>query len=90
LVLRSFYHHLPFLQAVSYEEGEALAREYNIHFFETSAKQDLNVEKSFVTIATEVKERLMVDGGSGPAPSSGHKLAPGAGAAASSKGGCCK
>ena len=41
-----------------------LAREYNIHFFETSAKQDMNVEKSFITIATDVKERLMVDGGS--------------------------
>jgi Ras-related protein Rab-8A len=50
------------LQAVSFEEGETLAREYNIHFFETSAKQDMNVEKSFITIATDVKERLMVDG----------------------------
>lgn len=44
-----------------------LAREYNIHFFETSAKQDMNVEKSFITIATDVKERLMVDGGSSAA-----------------------
>lgn len=42
-----------------------MAREYNIHFFETSAKQDMNVEKSFITIATDVKDRLMVDGGSG-------------------------
>ena len=52
---------------MSFEEGETLAREYNIHFFETSAKQDMNVEKSFITIATDVKDRLMVDGGSGGA-----------------------
>ena len=51
------------------EEGETLAREYNIHFFETSAKQDMNVEKSFITIATDVKDRLMVDGGSSGASS---------------------
>lgn len=56
-----------FVQTVSFEEGETLAREYNIHFFETSAKQDMNVEKSFITIATDVKDRLMVDGGSGGA-----------------------
>jgi hypothetical protein len=40
-----------------------LAKEYNINFFETSAKQDINVEKCFLTIATEVKDRLIVDGG---------------------------
>lgn len=75
-------------RAISYEEGEALAKEYNIHFYETSAKQDLNVEKSFITIATDVKNRLIADGGAGPVPG-GHKLAPGGGAAATKKGGCC-
>jgi small GTP-binding protein len=61
-------------RAVSFEEGDALAKEYNIHFFETSAKQDLNVEKSFLTIATEVKDRLLVDGGSGVSNAGGKKL----------------
>ena len=61
-------------RAVSFEEGEALAKEYNIHFYETSAKQDMNVEKGFVTIATDVKERLMVDGGSGGPSTGGHKV----------------
>eukprot|EP00598_Pedospumella_elongata_P001738 CAMPEP_0184970538 /NCGR_PEP_ID=MMETSP1098-20130426/2982_1 /TAXON_ID=89044 /ORGANISM="Spumella elongata, Strain CCAP 955/1" /LENGTH=206 /DNA_ID=CAMNT_0027492483 /DNA_START=88 /DNA_END=708 /DNA_ORIENTATION=- len=75
-------------RAISYEEGEALAKEYNIHFYETSAKQDLNVEKSFITIATDVKNRLIADGGAGAVPG-GHKLAPGGGAAAQKKGGCC-
>ena len=50
------------LQQVSFEEGETLAKEYNIHFFETYAKQDVNVEKAFLTIATDVKNRLVMDG----------------------------
>ena len=70
-------------QVVTYEEGESLAKEYNIHFFETSAKQDLNVEKSFITIATDVKDRLIADGGStGPR---GKSLAP----APQARKGCC-
>ena len=65
-----------------------MAKEYNIHFYETSAKQDLNVEKSFITIATDVKNRLIADGGSGGGAAGGHKLAPGTGSAAK-KGSCC-
>jgi hypothetical protein len=52
-------------RAVSTEEGESLAKEFNIHFYETSAKQDTNVETSFLTIATDVKNRLIADGGGG-------------------------
>jgi Ras-related protein Rab-8A len=62
-------------RAISYEEGESLAREYKIHFYETSAKMDLNVEKSFVTIATDVKNRLIADGGTGGSASAGQRLA---------------
>ena len=75
-------------RAVTFEEGEALAKEYNIHFFETSAKQNINVDTSFLTVATDVKVRLMAADGAGSAPSGGHKLA--AGASTSSKAGCCK
>merc|ERR1712146_202829 len=50
-------------KAVTTEEGQALADEYGIKFFESSAKQDINVEKAFITIATEVKDRLMSDNG---------------------------
>lgn len=39
---------------VSTEEGQALANDFGIQFFETSAKNDINVEKAFVTIAREV------------------------------------
>jgi len=77
----------PDQRAISFEEGESLAKEYNIHFYETSAKQDLNVEKSFMTIATDVKNRLMADGGTGTNPNN-VRLAPQPGGPA--KGGCCK
>mmetsp|Transcript_33352 Transcript_33352/g.42839 ORF Transcript_33352/g.42839 Transcript_33352/m.42839 type:complete len:221 (+) Transcript_33352:155-817(+) len=48
-------------RVVSTEEGSKLAAEYGVQFFETSAKNDINVEKCFVTIAREVKERLIHD-----------------------------
>jgi hypothetical protein len=73
---------------VSFEEGEALAKEYNIHFYECSAKQDLNVEKTFLTLATDVKDRLIADGGTGTTPG-GHRLAASAAAGAKKSGGCC-
>ena len=77
------------MQAVTFEEGEGLAKEYNIHFFETSAKQDINVEKAFITIATDVKNRLIADGAVGGAASNTHKLTADA-PTKSSGGGCCK
>ena len=40
---------------VTTEEGQSLANDFGIQFFETSAKNDINVEKSFVTIAREVR-----------------------------------
>merc|ERR1712196_671195 len=45
-------------RAVSTQEGEAMAEEYGMSFFETSAKQDIYVEKAFIKIAEQVKERL--------------------------------
>jgi Ras-related protein Rab-8A len=76
------------LRQVSYEEGEALAKEYNTRFFETSAKQDMNVETSFLAIASDVKNRILADmefGGTGNAPQ-GHKIGAGS---ANKKQGCC-
>lgn len=76
------------VQAVTFEEGESLAKEYNIHFFETSAKQDINVEKAFITIATDVKNRLIADGAVGGTASNTHKLTADS-PTKSSSGGCC-
>merc|ERR1712196_624138 len=47
---------------VTTEEGEKLAAEYGVQFFETSAKSDVNVDTAFEAIAREVKTRLLADG----------------------------
>ncbi|XP_037044812.1 ras-related protein Rab-37 isoform X4 [Bradysia coprophila] len=39
------------------EDGERLAREYNVSFLETSAKTGLNVELAFLTVAKKLKNR---------------------------------
>ncbi|CAH0555967.1 unnamed protein product [Brassicogethes aeneus] len=44
-------------RAVRREEGERLAREYNVTFMETSAKSGQNVELAFLAIARELKYR---------------------------------
>jgi hypothetical protein len=43
---------------VTYEQGKALADEFGIKFFETSAKQNINVETAFKTVATDIVESL--------------------------------
>jgi Ras-related protein Rab-8A len=45
-------------RAVPTAKGQALADEYGVNFFETSAKTNLNVENVFFTIAREIKQRL--------------------------------
>ena len=75
-------------RAVSLEEGEGLAKEYNIQFFETSAKQDINVERAFLHIASNVKDRLVNDGNTG-FNSGGQKLASVNAASAPKKSSCC-
>lgn len=43
---------------VSYGEGESLAKEFNINFFETSAVENMNVEECFLNIASDVATRV--------------------------------
>ncbi|KAF2318684.1 hypothetical protein GH714_010045 [Hevea brasiliensis] len=45
-------------RAVPTSKGQALADEYGIKFFETSAKTNLNVEEVFFSIARDIKKRL--------------------------------
>ena len=40
------------------EEGQALADEYGLKFFETSAKHNICVDETFEAIARETKDRL--------------------------------
>ncbi|KAK9124114.1 hypothetical protein Sjap_013716 [Stephania japonica] len=45
-------------RAVPTSRGQALADEYGIKFFETSAKTNFNVEQVFFSIARDIKQRL--------------------------------
>lgn len=45
-------------RAVQTSEGERVATEHNIKFFETSAKQGSNVEEAFYQITKEIKKRV--------------------------------
>lgn len=63
---RFFASALPFYQCdmmseklVETARGQALADEYGIKFFETSAKSNINVVEGFTAIATDIKKRLM-------------------------------
>ena len=42
---------------VSKESGEKLAEKYGIHFYETSSKDNINIEKSFYDIAEQIIEK---------------------------------
>ena len=44
-------------RVVSYEEGAELAKHYDIPFLETSAKNSVNVEKTFETMTMEIKKK---------------------------------
>lgn len=45
-------------RVVSTAQGQKLADEYGMKFFETSAKTNQNVEQVFFTIARDIKQRL--------------------------------
>merc|ERR1711879_457745 len=48
-------------RAVTADRGQLLADEYEIKFYETSAKNDINVKEAFTSIAQDIKNRLMND-----------------------------
>lgn len=74
-------------KVVSTEEGQKLAKEFGIDFWEASAKNDINVEQSFISIARQVKDRLIADGVGGPSNNTGRVNLKGP--APNAKKGCC-
>jgi len=47
-------------RAVSYEEGKEFADSLGLSFIETSAKSSSNVEKAFIHMTSQIKERYIV------------------------------
>ena len=46
---------------MSHAQGQALAQEFGIAFFETSAKLNINVDEAFMAMARDIVERLKKD-----------------------------
>lgn len=44
---------------MSTEQGQALADELGIPFMEVSAKSNINVEKAFFSLASDIKKRII-------------------------------
>jgi GTPase SAR1 family protein len=64
---------------VSHEEGMELARHYEIPFLETSAKNSINVESSFITMANEIKKNIQNKASATTAGGAGKKIGFGQG-----------
>ena len=75
-------------KVVSTEEAQKLATEFNVDFYECSAKNDINVEPCFLQVARAVQDRCLKDGGPGPT-TGGHKLKNPSQASGARKNGCC-
>mmetsp|Transcript_41371 Transcript_41371/g.93510 ORF Transcript_41371/g.93510 Transcript_41371/m.93510 type:complete len:210 (-) Transcript_41371:451-1080(-) len=54
-------------KVITSARGQALADQHNIKFYETSAKNNINVEEAFCTIARDIKQRLFDGGGAAQA-----------------------
>jgi len=73
-------------RVVDTNAAKSFADSLNIKFLETSAKNAVNVEQAFITMAGEIKDRMGAPGpGTKPAPGG---IKPGASAPVASSGGC--
>ena len=60
-------------RAVSTAQGQALADELGIPFIEVSAKSNINVEKAFFSLASDIKKRIIDASGGGAAAGAGQQ-----------------
>ena len=77
---------------VSKEQGQKLASEYGIKFLEASAKGNINVDEAFITLAKDIKARLIDNPESDEGKKTGESgtVNPSASGEDVKKGGCCK
>ncbi|KAK9452904.1 ras family-domain-containing protein [Dipodascopsis uninucleata] len=73
-------------RAVSAEQGKALANELGIPFIEASAKANINVEEAFISLARQIKQRIM---DSAPEPTQGSNIDISSGQKNTNGGKCC-
>ena len=77
-------------RAVPTEVGQKLATEFNLKFFETSAKNNINIDEAFFTIARDIQLRLLA---AEQAPAAltggGLRLGAGSGGKPAQEKGCC-
>lgn len=76
-------------KVVETARGQALADEYSIKFFETSAKSDINVVEAFTSIAQDIKKRLMDNPNATP-QAGGIRIDPNNAGGGRGGGKCCK
>jgi Ras-related protein Rab-8A len=57
-LLNDTFEYFNLVQRVTTAEGKALAEEFGIKFYETSAKLNLNVDTAFMSIAKDIVDRL--------------------------------
>lgn len=74
-------------RVVSTEQGEALAKELGIPFLEVSAKSNINIDKAFYSLASDIKKRIIDTSKSEPASTSGVNVGQGEGSGGMGK--CC-
>ena len=77
-------------RAVSTQEGQELADELGIPFLEVSAKSNINVDKAFFSLASDIKKRIIDDNKGQPgAANQANSIAIGPSGQAATKSGCC-